>query len=63
MSIGIFFIVLMSFAFSSAPTSSATKEERLEMDEVRTEMWEAAVLAVDSFQFLALLFIPCLKQR
>lgn len=49
MSIGIFLVVLISLAFSLAPTSSSTKEKRLEIDEVRTETWEAVLLAVQSF--------------
>lgn len=46
MSIGIFLVVLISRAFSLAPTSSATREQRLEIDEVRTEIWEVAACAV-----------------
>lgn len=47
MSIGIFLVVLISLAFSLAPTSSSTKEKRLEIDEVRTETGEAVLLAVE----------------
>lgn len=49
MSIGIFLVVLISLAFSLAPTSSSTEEKRLEIDEVRTETWEAVLMAVQSF--------------
>ena len=36
----------LSGAFSLAPTSSTAREKGLEIDEVRTEIWGTALLAV-----------------